>query len=92
MHIRIDYDDRSPAKPFRIVFLDLERDIRKSQLPEVTAKETSSRDKKYPAMRVNIQNPPPDGTVYEIPDGLIRLARHDYTGTHASLDSILVFR
>jgi hypothetical protein len=91
MNIRIDCDDRSPAKPFRIVFLDLERDILESQLPAVTAKETSSRDG-YLAMRVKMQNPLPDGTVYEIPDGLIRLARHDYTGTHAVLNSILVFR
>jgi hypothetical protein len=91
MQIRIDHHDgRIHRRPFKLVFLDLERKLAESELPVVTAWENISSDR-YPAMRVNMRNAPSNGSVWEIPDEYVSLKRYPYIGKHSVLNSVLVF-
>lgn len=91
MLIRIDHDYRNPSKPFKLVFLDLMHHISESQLPAPASWQTRAWDRN-PAMRVNMRNAPPHGSIYEIPDKSVQLVRQNYGGNHVVLNSLLVFR
>jgi hypothetical protein len=89
MQIRVDEVDDNQFS-HKLVFPDLGRLLRARGLPQITAWQTESRDQ-LPAMRVRLNNPPPNGAVREIGDDLIQFELRPYRRRHPSLNGLLVF-
>lgn len=87
MDIRVDHfeDDRTPHK---LVFPDLHAALQAQHIPHITAWQTVSHDG-LPAMRVRLEQAPPDGALLHVPDDLISFEVQP-NHNHPALNALLV--